>query len=123
MNSVNLQGHLAADPRTVVFESGASLTRMRLAVRRPRATTGEGAGPDFFDLQAWGTLGRAAAEHLRSGSAIAVSGRLRQHASSPDQGEARERVYVVADWIDFPPSTPRAIPTRAGVPASEPVAA
>ena len=123
MNSVNLQGHLAADPRTVVFESGASLTRIRLAVRRPRTSAGDDAGPDFFDVQAWGTLGRAAAEHLQSGSALAVSGRLRQHATSPDEGEPRERVYVVADWIDFPPATPRATARPVSAPTSEPVAA
>ena len=81
MNSVNLHGHLAADPQAVAFDSGAQLTRLRLAVRRARPSNGEEASPDFFDVQAWGSLGRAAAEHLSSGSALAISGRLRQHAA------------------------------------------
>jgi single-strand DNA-binding protein len=119
MNSVNLHGHLAADPQAVAFESGAHLTRLRLAVRRPRPSKGEEAGPDFFDVQAWGTLGRAAAEHLSSGCALAISGRLRQHTSAGDDSHRRERVYIVADWIDFPPMTPRAV----SEPNSEPTTA
>jgi single-strand DNA-binding protein len=123
MNSVNLHGHLAADPQAVAFESGAQLTRLRLAVRRVRASKGEDAGPDFFDVQAWGTLGRAAAEHLCSGCALAISGRLRQHTSTGDDGQRRERVYIVADWIDFPPMTPRAVSESNNAPSSTAIAA
>ena len=116
MNSVNLHGHLAADPQAVAFDSGAQLTRLRLAVRRARPSNGEEASPDFFDVQAWGSLGRAAAEHLSSGSALAISGRLRQHTSASNDGQRRERVYIVADWIDFPPMTPRAVSDTGNAP-------
>jgi single-stranded DNA-binding protein len=115
VNTVNLYGHLASDPRSVSFESGRTLTRLRIAVRRPRTGAAEDTAPDFFDVQAWGAIGRAAAEHLHCGCALALSGKLRQHTQTTDAGERRERVYVVADWIDFPPTTLRiSAPAMAG---------
>ena len=43
----------------------------------------------------------AAAEHLRKGRLVAVSGRLAQDEWTTDTGERRQRVYVVAESIDF----------------------
>lgn len=119
MNTCSLYGRLAGDPRTASFEKGGTVTRLRIAVRRP-LPGGNEAEPDFFDIQAWGSLG-AAAERLRSGQPIGISGRMRQHTQTTDSGERRDRVYVVADWIDFPPP----MIARASQPAAtpEPIAA
>jgi single stranded DNA-binding protein len=119
MNTVSLYGRLTGDPRTATFEKGTTVTRLRLAVRRPLAN-GNDAEPDFFDVQAWGSLG-AAAERLRSGQPIGVSGRLRQHTQTTEAGDRRDRVYVVADWIDFPPHMITRSPQPAATP--EPIAA
>lgn len=118
LNTVSLYGRLAGDPRTAAFETGTTVTRLRIAVRRPLANASD-AEPDFFDVQAWGPLG-AAAEKLRSGQPLGVSGRLRQHTQTTDAGERRDRVYIVADWIDFPPPTITRAPLAA---VPEPLAA
>lgn len=119
MNTVSLYGRLAGEPRVATFEKGSTVTRLRIAVRRPLAN-GDDSPPDYFDIQAWGALG-AAAERLRSGQPIGVSGRLRQHTQTTDAGERRDRVYVVADWIDFPP--PMLTRTPVPVASPEPIAA
>lgn len=74
LNTVNLVGRVGGDPDVKYFESGAVKCSLTLAVRRPSRNTDE---PDWFSLEMWDKTAQTAADYVRKGKLIAVSGSLK----------------------------------------------
>ncbi|MGF1513291.1 MAG: single-stranded DNA-binding protein [Elainellaceae cyanobacterium] len=74
LNTVNLVGRAGRDPDVRYFESGSVLCRLTLAVDRRRRNSDE---PDWFNLEIWGRTAEIAANYVRKGSLIGVSGALK----------------------------------------------
>lgn len=73
LNTVNLVGRVGADPEIRFFESGGAKATLSLAVRR-RA---KDAPPDWFNIELWGKTAEIAANYIRKGDQIGVTGYLK----------------------------------------------
>lgn len=73
LNTVNLVGRVGADPEIRFFESGSAKVTLSLAVRR-RA---KDAPPDWFNIELWGKTAEIAANYIRKGDQIGVTGYLK----------------------------------------------
>ncbi|WP_041039964.1 MULTISPECIES: single-stranded DNA-binding protein [Nostocales] len=73
LNCVNLIGRVGANIEIRFFESGSAKATLSLAVRR-RA---KDAPPDWFNIELWGKTAEIAANYVRKGDQIGVSGYLK----------------------------------------------
>jgi len=74
LNVVHLVGRVGIDPDVRYFESGAVKCRLTLAVNRPTRRTDE---PDWFNLELWGKTAEIAANYVRKGKQIGITGSLK----------------------------------------------
>jgi single-strand DNA-binding protein len=103
INSVVLAGHLTKDPDLRSTAGGDSVCGLRIAVNGSEKQNGQWVDrPDFFNVRVWGRQADSCAEHLRKGSLIGVSGRLRMEEWTPkDGGDKRYDTLVVARDVQF----------------------
>jgi single-strand DNA-binding protein len=93
-NNINQIGRLTANPELRALPTGTSVCELRLAVRGAGNSQGD-AG--FFDIAVYGPSGEAAAEHLTTGSLVAVHGRLQHRTWTAEDGTKRSAVRIVGD--------------------------
>lgn len=74
LNVVHLVGRVGGDPDVRYFESGAVKCRLTLAVDRRTRRTDQ---PDWFNLELWGKTAEIAANYVRKGKQIGVTGSLK----------------------------------------------
>lgn len=74
LNLVNLVGRVGGDPDVKYFESGSVKCRLTLAVDRRTRNDDQ---PDWFNLELWGKTAEVAANYVRKGGLIGVSGALK----------------------------------------------
>ena len=72
INLVNLVGKTGADPDLKYFESGSVKCTLTLAVRNLKKDQ-----PDWFNLELWGKTAEVAANYVRKGKQIGVTGSLK----------------------------------------------
>ena len=97
MNTIQLIGRLTEQPKLDTMTGGKQVCRLRLAV--PGVNRDD--TPVFIDLEAWDTLAAACDTHLETGRRVAVTGRIAHEQWQTDEGERRQRHYVVADTVEF----------------------
>ena len=90
LNSVNLVGHLTADPVLRSLADGRSVCDMRLAVNDQRDQP-----PLYIDVASFGPSADACARYLAKGRAIAVTGRLVYREWEADDGSKRSKHQVI----------------------------
>ena len=73
INSVTLVGRAGRDPEVRYFESGSIVANLTIAVNR-RSRQDE---PDWFNLEIWGKQAQVAADYVKKGSLIGVTGRFK----------------------------------------------
>ena len=100
MNHVSIIGRLTQDPDVRETRTEKTVCELRVAVNGPKRADGSDQAT-FVSVTAWNGLAETVAEHLVKGRLIAVSGRLAQDEWTSEAGERRQRVYVVAESIDF----------------------
>lgn len=107
LNSVNLTGYLGADPRIHVFDDGAEVADLRLAVSRSKKQDGEWVDDTIWvDVKAFGKQAQAIGTYLTKGSFVCVSGQLAQPRTWNDQnGETRYTMVVDHALVTFGPRT------------------
>ena len=93
---VTLIGNLATEVELREVAGGKKVASFVLAVDR---ASGDG-GADFLRIAAWDRQGELCAEHLSTGSRVAVDGRLRSRSWEQD-GKRRSAVEVVARRVEF----------------------
>jgi single-strand DNA-binding protein len=70
VNEVCLVGRAGRDPEVRYFESGGMVANLTLAVNRPSRDD----EPDWFDLAVWGKQAQVAADYVRKGSLLGITG-------------------------------------------------
>lgn len=99
VNVVTLVGRVGGDPDVKYFESGSVKCSLTLAVRR---RSGRDDQPDWFSLELWGKTAEVAANYVRKGSLIGVSGSLKfDHWQDRATGANRSRPIIKVDRMDL----------------------
>lgn len=123
---VTVVGNLVADPVLRVTPGEREVAGFRLAstVRRYDAALGRSVDvrTSFYSVSCWGYLARNAAESLRKGERVVVSGRLDVREYTGDDKVLRTSVDVVADAVghDLTYGTSRFTKVRRGVAGTAP---
>jgi single-strand DNA-binding protein len=103
-NQVTLLGNLTRDPELRYTPQGVAVCDMALAVNR-KFTRKSGEKVDevaFVDITCWNRLAEIAAEFLKKGRPVLVSGHLMQDRwEDPQSGQKRSKLRVVAETLQF----------------------
>jgi single-strand DNA-binding protein len=99
LNLVHLVGRVGGDPDVKYFESGSVVCKFTLAVRRRSRNSDE---PDWFNLEVWGQPAQIAADYVRKGSLIGITGALKiEHWQDRSTGANRSRPVIRVDRLDL----------------------
>lgn len=104
LNSVVLVGRLTRDPELRYTPQGAPVGEFSLAThRRYSKKSGEHVEEvSFIDVVAWNRLAEVAAEFLKKGRQVIVSGQLIQDRwEDKDSGQKRSKIRVLAQTLQF----------------------
>lgn len=96
MNVITLAGNAGRDPELKYFENGNVVANLTLAVRPLKKDD----KPDWFNLQIWGKQAQIAADYVKKGSQIGVTGRMvTERWTDRSTGEARQKFVVAVDRL------------------------
>lgn len=74
LNLVTLVGRVGRDPEVKYFESGSVVCKFSLAVDRRSRNSDQ---PDWFNIELWSKNAEVAANYVRKGSLIGITGSLK----------------------------------------------
>ena len=98
INSVTLVGRAGRDPEVRYFESGTVVANLTMAVNR-RNRNDE---PDWFNLEIWGKQAQVAADYVKKGSLIGVTGSFKLDSwKDRNTGEDRSKPVVRVDRLEL----------------------
>ena len=98
INSVTLVGRAGRDPEVKYFESGTVVANLTMAVNR-RNRNDE---PDWFNLEIWGKQAQVAADYVRKGSLIGITGSFKLDSwKDRNTGEDRSKPVVRVDRLEL----------------------
>lgn len=104
INNIVIEGILTDDPRLVsAKEGGVRLVKLDIANHRSWKDQ-NGAFQDevlFMPVQTWGTLALQCEKNLRKGMGCRIMGRLRMSKWKSREGEDKQRVEIVANYVEF----------------------
>lgn len=99
LNVVTLVGRAGRDPEVKYFESGNVVCNLTLAVNRRTRNSEE---PDWFSLEIWGKTAQVAADYVRKGSLIGVSGVLKfDYWQDRGTGVDRSKPVIRVDRLEL----------------------
>jgi len=97
VNTCSLVGRVGRDPEVRYFESGSVVANLTLAAKRRKEEP-----PDWFNLSIWGKQAQVAADYVRKGSLIGITGSLSFDGwTDRATGEQRSKPVVVADRLEL----------------------
>ena len=98
INSVTLVGRAGRDPEVRYFESGTVVANLTIAVNR-RNREDE---PDWFNLEIWGKQAQVAADYVKKGSLIGITGSFKLDSwKDRNTGEDRNKPVVRVDRLEL----------------------
>ena len=98
INSVTLVGRAGRDPEVRYFESGTVVANLTMAVKR-RNRDDE---PDWFNLEVWGKQAQIAADYVKKGSLIGITGSFKLDSwKDRNTGEERNKPVVRVDRLEL----------------------
>ena len=98
INSVTLVGRAGRDPEVRYFESGTVVANLAIAVNR-RNRNDE---PDWFNLEIWGKQAQIAADYVKKGSLIGITGSFKLDTwKDRNTGEDRNKPVVRVDRLEL----------------------
>ena len=98
INSVTLVGRAGRDPEVRYFESGTVVANLTMAVNR-RNREDE---PDWFNLEIWGKQAQVAADYVKKGSLIGITGSFKLDTwKDRNTGEDRNKPVVRVDRLEL----------------------
>ena len=98
INTINLVGRAGREPDVRYFESGSIVANFTLAVNR-RSRDEE---PDWFNLEIWGKQAQIAADYVKKGSLIGITGRFKIDSwKDKNTGEDRYKPVVRVDRLNL----------------------
>ncbi len=99
LNCVTLVGRAGRDPDVKYFESGNVVCNLTLAVNRRSRNNDE---PDWFALEIWGKTAQIAADYVRKGSLIGVTGTLKfDYWQDRGTGVERSKPVIRVERLDL----------------------
>lgn len=114
MSSFNLTvllGNLTRDPEMKTLPSGATVCEFDIAVNRN--WTGKDGQKQketlFMKCSAWAKTGELCAKFLQKGKLVLVQGHLKQRSWNTDDGSKRTAIELVADSVQFMPSSAKPV--------------
>lgn len=97
-NVVGYVGRVGSDPEVRYLESGTVVCNLTLAVKR-RSRDDK---PDWVNLTLWGKTAEVAANYVRKGSLIGVTGALgKERWTDRNTGVPRSKPYVNVERLDL----------------------
>ena len=98
INSATPVGPAPRDPEVRYFESGTVVANLTMAVNR-RSREDE---PDWFNLEIWGKQAQVAADYVKKGSLIGVTGSFKLDTwKDRNTGEDRNKPVVRVDRLEL----------------------
>ena len=98
INTINLVGSAGREPDVRYFESGSIVANFTLAVNR-RSRDEE---PDWFNLEIWGKQAQIAADYVKKGSLIGITGSFKIDSwKDKNTGEDRYKPVVRVDRLNL----------------------
>ena len=98
INTINLVGRAGREPDVRYFESGSTVANFTLAVNR----ISRGDEPDWFNLEIWGKQAQIAADYVKKGSLIGITGSLKIDSwKDKNTGEDRFKPVVRVDRLNL----------------------
>ena len=95
-NSITLVGNAAENPEVRYFESGSISATFRLAVTRGEME------PDTFNLELWGKQAQIAADVVRQGDLVGITGSVHfDRWNDKAMGEKRSKPVVRVDRLEL----------------------
>jgi single-strand DNA-binding protein len=99
LNVVSLVGRVGTEPDVRYFESGSVVCKLTLAVNRASRNNDQ---PDWFNLELWGKNAEIAAQYVKKGSLVGISGSLKfDHWKDRSTGMDRNQPVVRVDRLDL----------------------
>lgn len=114
MINVTLVGNLVKAPEQTCFPSGHIKTTLCIAVNSPRFSKAAETptSPDYYRVELWGKLAEVAAQFLKKGAQVGVSGRLIMERWKDREGQEHMTPVVSATQLQFPPRAGSAAPSQ-----------
>ena len=98
INSISLVGRAGREPDVRYFESGSTVANFTLAVNR----ISKGDEPDWFNLEIWGKQAQIAADYVKKGSLIGITGSFKIDSwKDKNTGEDRFKPVVRVDRLNL----------------------
>ena len=98
INSVTLVGRAGRDPEVRYFESGTVVANLTMAVNRRKRND----EPDWFNLEIWGKQAQVAADYVKKGSLIGITGSFKLDSwKDRNTGEDRNKPVVRVDRLEL----------------------
>ena len=109
LNSILLEGNLCRDPELRYTPSDGTspgtpiCTLVVSSVRTCKRDGERHEEVSFVEAVTWGKLATVCAEHLQKGRGVRVVGRIKQERWEDTEGNARSKVVIVAEHVEFQP--------------------
>jgi len=98
VNSVTLVGRAGRDPDVRYFESGSVVANLTMAVNRRNRDE----EPDWFNLEIWGKQAQVAADYVKKGSLLGVTGSFKLDSwTDRNSGEERQKPVIRVDRLEL----------------------
>lgn len=101
MNKVFLIGNLTRDTEMAETQSGVTVCRFSLAVKRNYSNGDGERETDFFNVIVWRTLGENCGKYLKKGSKVAIIGSLQNRTYEDKSGNKRTVTEINASEVEF----------------------
>lgn len=104
LNSILLEGNLVRDPELRYTPKGTpTCTLVVSSVRTYKLEGKRHEEVSFIEAVTAGKLATVCAEHLTKGRGVRVVGRIKQERWEDSEGNARAKVVIVAEHVEFQP--------------------
>ena len=100
MNSIIIIGNLTKKPELRTTQAGVNVCGFTVAVNRRKTQNNQDPGADFFNVNAWRTLGENCAKYLDKGRKVAVTGTVSLRTWEKD-GKHGASLEVLAETVEF----------------------
>ena len=98
INTISLVGRAGREPDVRYFESGSTVANFTLAVNRLSRND----EPDWFNLEIWGKQAQIAADYVKKGSLVGITGSFKIDSwKDKNTGEDRFKPVVRVDRLNL----------------------
>lgn len=105
LNSILLEGNLVRNPELSYTPKGTTVCKFSVASNRIlKQDDNYQKEVSFFEITTWARLAEVCGEFLKKGRGVRIMGRLKQDRWKASDGKSRQKVYVVANYVEFKPN-------------------